>query len=50
MIGPFIATLLGWAVLGEPLSALQLVGGGVVVAGVALAATERRAVVVVAAK
>jgi drug/metabolite transporter (DMT)-like permease len=46
MIGPFIATLLGWAALGEPLSAVQLVGGGVVVAGVGLAATERRAVVV----
>lgn len=35
MIGPFSAGLLGWAVLGEPLTPLQIVGGLVVVAGIA---------------
>ncbi len=37
MVGPTIAAVLGVLVLGEPLSALQLGGGLVVVAGVSLA-------------
>lgn len=35
MIGPFAAALLGWALLGEPITALQVGGGAVVVAGLA---------------
>lgn len=42
MVGPVAASLLGWATLGEPLSAMQLVGGVVVVMGVSLASAERR--------
>ena len=37
MIGPVIASLLGWALLGEPLSVLQMVGGVVVAVGVGMA-------------
>jgi drug/metabolite transporter (DMT)-like permease len=41
MIGPTLAAVLGWAVLGEPLSILQLGGGLVVVAGVSLSRPRR---------
>lgn len=36
MVGPIAATLLGWLILDEPLSAAQLAGGAVVVLGVSL--------------
>ncbi len=36
MVGPFAASLLGWALLAEPLSATQLAGGAVVIAGVSM--------------
>lgn len=36
MVGPVAAALLGWALLGEPLSFVQLLGGAVVVAGVSM--------------
>jgi drug/metabolite transporter (DMT)-like permease len=37
MIGPTLAAILGWAILGEPLTWLHLAGGIVVAVGVALA-------------
>lgn len=40
MVGPVAAALLGWAILGEPLSALQLVGGLIVLLGLWLARTR----------
>jgi drug/metabolite transporter (DMT)-like permease len=36
MVGPFAASLLGGALLAEPLSATQLAGGAVVIAGVSM--------------
>lgn len=38
---PVAATLFAWAWLGETLNAAQLVGGGIVLAGIALALTSR---------
>ena len=40
MVGPVAAALLGWALLGEPLSLMQLVGGAIVVLGLWLARTR----------
>jgi drug/metabolite transporter (DMT)-like permease len=37
MLGPGFASVLGWMILGEPLSAVQLAGGALVVIGVAWA-------------
>ena len=41
MIEVLLAALVAWVWLGESLSAAQLVGGAVVLAGVALAQTSR---------
>ena len=41
MVGPTLAALLGWAILGEPLTLSQLAGGFVVVAGVTWARAPR---------
>ncbi|RYV51129.1 EamA family transporter [Pengzhenrongella frigida] len=43
MIEPVVASAAAWAVLGEAMTAVQLVGGAVVLGGVALAETARRA-------
>lgn len=43
MIEPVAASAAAWLVLGEAMSGVQLVGGAVVLAGVALAETARRA-------
>jgi drug/metabolite transporter (DMT)-like permease len=37
MVGPTMAAVLGWLVLGEPLTLLNLIGGAIVVVGVAVA-------------
>lgn len=42
MIEPVVASAAAWLVLGEAMSGVQLVGGAVVLAGVALAETARR--------
>ena len=42
MIEPVVASAAAWAVLGEAMTAVQLVGGVVVLGGVALAETARR--------
>lgn len=42
MVGPTLAALLGWAILGEPLTAAQLAGGVIVAAGVASARRPQR--------
>ncbi|HOA89036.1 MAG TPA: EamA family transporter [Propioniciclava tarda] len=42
-VNPIIAVLLGWALLSEPFGVRELLGGAIIVAGVALViATERR--------
>lgn len=41
-VNPVVAVVLGWLVLGEPIGAAVLVGGGVVVAAVALIVTAER--------
>lgn len=42
MIEPVVASAAAWAVLGEAMTAVQLVGGVVVLGGVGLAETARR--------
>jgi drug/metabolite transporter (DMT)-like permease len=41
-VNPVVAVLLGWAVLGEPVTSTVLIGGGVVVGAVALVVTAER--------
>ncbi len=43
MLEPVLGAALAWAALGEALSLMQMVGGALVLAGVALAAAESRA-------
>ncbi len=43
MLEPVLGAALAWAVLGEALSPVQILGGALVLAGVALAAAESRA-------
>ncbi|MNG21263.1 EamA-like transporter family protein [compost metagenome] len=42
-VEPVAGLLFGWLILDQQLSALQLVGGGMVVAGIALLAYRRQA-------
>jgi drug/metabolite transporter (DMT)-like permease len=41
-VNPAVAMLLGWAILGEPVTARSLVAAAVIVAGVVLITSERR--------
>jgi drug/metabolite transporter (DMT)-like permease len=41
MLEPVVATIVAWAWLGEALSAVQLAGAAVVLAGILLAQTAR---------
>ena len=36
LVGPFVATLIGWLVFKEPLTAEQLIGGILIIIGIIL--------------
>ena len=41
MIGPVSTLFLGWALLGEPITAVQLAGTGLVLAGIYLLSLKK---------